>query len=356
MWKKEVESNLITNVVNFGKLLKELKEKELNGFIKVEGWDFKDYLIISNGNLIKILRIEENTKKTLDIKGYSLPSEAKLSVYESSPLLTANICKSFDFENMQTLLISGYGSEVFYSRLGIIDFNNFSKFISKTNFTGYIVVYNPVYIYANMFFSEGKLIGINTGKNWDQNAYSELKGRIHDGFISAFHIDNEDVNILCSLKFGYKINGENTGFAVSETERVIQFVFEGMEVKTLKINDESIDELTLGEIQDKKFYSVNYTENFNTLDFNFEEIFEESETYIEREKVRKLKEFFIDVMGPVGSILWDKVFESAGISQEKITPSELKYIVSKLSSEIPEEDVRNEFIRKVKEVLNEITS
>ena len=134
MWKKEVEGNLITNVVNFGKILEDLKERKLTGYIKVEGWNFKDYLIFSNGNLIKILRIEENKRKNLNIKDYFPPSDAKLSVYESSPLLTAHICKSFDFENMQTLLISGYGSEVFFSRLGIIDFNNFSKFISKTNY------------------------------------------------------------------------------------------------------------------------------------------------------------------------------------------------------------------------------
>ena len=141
MWKREVESNLLGSVINFDNLVGELEDKKFSGYVKVETWEFIDYVVFYSGRPLGVIRKREGGKEFLEFSQYTLYSESKLSVYESSPLLTAHLSKELNMEKFQTLIFSGYGDEVFFSQLNIVDFDKFKEFIKKSNFAGYFTLY-----------------------------------------------------------------------------------------------------------------------------------------------------------------------------------------------------------------------
>lgn len=355
MWKREVESNLLGSVINFDNLVGELEDKKFSGYVKVETWEFIDYVVFYSGRPLGVIRKREGGKEFLEFSQYTLYSESKISVYESSPLLTAHLSKELNMEKFQTLIFSGYGDEVFFSQLNIVDFDKFKEFIKKSNFAGYFTLYTPLKVLANFFCLEGEVVGINCGELWDYEAFKELESYGNTRFLSAYHIPPEEVCMLLSLKEGIKKGGNGTGFIVSR-EGVIQIIHEGLVLKSLKFYDEGIEEVYLDEPIKGSFYRINFCEEFPPLMVDLKRLQEIDSDYVGEDLLNRVREIFIDYIGPIGTILFKKVLGEYSYDPAKIPKSSFKAFVKRLEEEIPEEGLREEFRKKLEEVINEHSS
>ena len=356
MWKRKVEDNLIGSVINFSSFIRDLKDKKSTGFVKVEGWDFTDYIIFFSGRPLRVVRKKGNKKTFMEFSDYTFLSDTKLSVYESSPLLTAHLCKTLSFKTYQTLIFSGYGDEVFFSQLEIIDFTKFKEFLKKSNFIGYFTLYTPVKILGNFFCLYGDVVGVNSGTLWNQEAFDKLTNYAENSFISAYHIPPEEVHMFVSVKNGFRDENNGTGFVFSETG-IVQFLHDGLLLRSLRIGDEDIREESLSEKVEGTFYGIKFEENLLPLELNLEALQDKrEESYVESQVLAKVKETFVDVMGPIGGVLFKKVLGEYSSDFEKIPAKSFKSFIKRLEEEIPEEDLKEEFRKKLEEVINEINS
>jgi len=351
MWREKVKDNILGEVVNWGTLIDSLKKEKFTGYVKVEGWNETDYVIIGEGNIKKIVRYKEGKKDFIERGNYSPPSESKISIYKSSPITTAHICKHLNFLENQTLSISGYGEEIFHSELDLVNPEKLEKFFKKVNLNGYAVLYTFTSIYCNVFLLQGNIVGINSGKLWDKEALSQKglwQGKV---FISAYSIEPDEVFLLISLKNGFKERDKvrENGFLVNGD--YVGFVENGNLKKGLLILLEEIKETD--EVKGNKFLEVNLIEEPKSLGISFKDLIPESEKRVEAAILQKIKEIFLDYIGPVGKVLWDKILKEIDVSPDAFTPSTLKLFVTKLAQEIPEEDLSGEFLNKVQEVLDE---
>ncbi|GAB6065945.1 hypothetical protein JCM9492_10370 [Aquifex pyrophilus] len=348
MWKEEVRGGLLGEVINWKALYRELEDKDFTGFVKIEAWEFTDYVILEEGKPIKAVRVYDGEKEYFSIGEYKPPKESKVSLFKSSPLTTAHICKVYDFESLGTLLISGYGNEVFYSGVNIIDPSNLEKFVGKVSFTGYVTCYTSTEVLCNVFFLDGKIIGINLGKLWDDEAIKRISIP-SSAYLSVYAIEPEEVLLLNSIKRGFNGNGK---YGFLWKDRVFTFVMDGDAVKSVKLDTESIKEVS--PLKEGHFYSVKLDENPETLGITLADIFGKKPEKVSKEIVKSIKEHFVDHMGPIGNILWHKILKDLHLNEEGLTKTTLRVLVYKLKDEIPEEDLRDSFINKVKEVFNEI--
>lgn len=356
MWKRKVESNLIGSIIDFHRLIKELRESKLTGFVKIEGWDFTDYLVFYSGTPLKVIRRRGNKKEFIEFSDYKPSEDTKISVYESSPLLTAHLGKILSLPRYQTLIFSGYGDEVFFSQLDIVDFKKFEEFLKKTNFIGYFTLYTPVRVLGNFFCLYGEIVGVNCGSLWDESAFEELKSLGDEKFLSAYHIPPEEVQFFLSMKGGLKEGKDGTGFNVSE-EGLFQLVHEGLVIKTIKVSDEDITEPDISQLIEGNFYRVDFHEEFPPLKLNLELLRDGDKSgYIETGLLNKVKEIFVDCMGPIGGLLFKRILGEYTSRPDRIPRKSFRAFVKRLEEEIPEEHLRKEFRKKLEEVIDETGS
>ncbi len=352
MWKRKVENNLIGGILNFESLIRDLRNEKLTGFVKVEGWNFTDYIVFYAGKPLRVVRKKDNKKEFLGFTGYTLSPDTKLSIYESSPLLTAHLSKVLSFPEFQTLIFSGYGDEVFFSQLDIIDFKKFKEFLKKSNFIGYFTLYTPVKVLGNFFCLYGDIVGVNHGTLWDKEAFEELQNYGENCFISTYHIPPEEVQLLISVRGGIKQERNSTGFIISE-EGTVQLLHEGLILKSLKITDEEISEKNLSGRIEGTFYSVKFEEDLSPLELDLELLHGEVEKgYVESGTLNKVKELFVDYMGPIGGVLFKKILGEYSSDFERIPKRSFKSFLKRLEEEIPEENLKEEFRKKLEEVIN----
>ena len=356
MWKRKVESNLIGSIIDFRKLIKELQESKLTGFVKIEGWDFTDYLVLYSGKPIKVIRKRDNQKEFIEFSDYKPSEDTKISVYESSPLLTAHIGKILSLYRYQTLIFSGYGDEVFFSQLEIVDFKKFEEFLRKTDFTGYFTLYTPIRVLGNFFCLYGEIVGVNCRNLWDEEAFEELKSYGDERFLSAYHIPPEEVHMFLSMKGGLKEGRNGTGFNVSEGG-IFQLVHEGLVIKTIRITDEDIKESDISSQVEGTFYGVDFRQDFSPLRLNLELLQGgDKESYVEAVLLNKVREIFVDCMGPIGGILFKRILGEYTSRQDRIPKRSFMAFLKHLEREIPEEDLKEEFRRKLEEVIDQTGS
>jgi hypothetical protein len=70
--------------------------------------------------------------------------------------------------------------------------------------------------------------------------------------------------------------------------------------------------------------------------------------FVPEETVRRLKEFFIEEIGPIGSLLWNRILKSNGLDEAKLSENDFERLVNILRDEIPDEKHKDKFIEKVR--------
>jgi hypothetical protein len=70
--------------------------------------------------------------------------------------------------------------------------------------------------------------------------------------------------------------------------------------------------------------------------------------FVPEDTVRRLKEFFIEEIGPIGSLLWNRILKSNGLDEAKLSEDDFEKLVNILRDEIPDEKHKDKFIEKVR--------
>jgi hypothetical protein len=69
------------------------------------------------------------------------------------------------------------------------------------------------------------------------------------------------------------------------------------------------------------------------------------------EVVQKIKELFIDEIGPVGPLLWNRILRDIGLEEALIPKDMVEKLLKRLASEIPEGKHSDAFLSKVRRLV-----
>lgn len=73
--------------------------------------------------------------------------------------------------------------------------------------------------------------------------------------------------------------------------------------------------------------------------------------YVKEEKVNAVKMHFIEEIGPIGPLLWNKILKDRGLTERSMREEDLKSLINVLYKEIPDSMHANRFLEKVRRVV-----
>jgi len=143
---------------------------------------------------------------------------------------------------------------------------------------------------------------------------------------------------------------------LSNGDRLYQFFYGGASiVKILHGREElalaSRIDIKSGTENRLRVFSIDFPSETGSVNVEF--VYEDTNTKVytlsvSEYKVGKLKEFFIEEIGPIGSLLWNRILKSNGLDEAKLSKDDFERLVNILRDEIPDEKHKDKFIEKVR--------
>ncbi|MGB9874001.1 MAG: hypothetical protein ACPLRS_03425, partial [Hydrogenobacter sp.] len=136
-------------------------------------------------------------------------------------------------------------------------------------------------------------------------------------------------------------------------ERLYEFFYRGASLLKLLHNMDQIDTTSHGIAPGTKnnfsLYSLDVKESPSPIQVEFYEGTEQE--YLEEEKVNAVKTHFIEEIGPIGPLLWNKILKDRGYTERSMKKEDLKKLIDVLYREIPDSMHANRFLEKVRRVV-----
>jgi hypothetical protein len=143
---------------------------------------------------------------------------------------------------------------------------------------------------------------------------------------------------------------------LSNGDRFYQFFYSGASIVKIL---HSREELALASRIDIKPGTENRLKVFSidvpletgsvNVEFVYEDVDRKAYTpSVPEDTVRRLKEFFIEEIGPIGSLLWNRILKSNGLDEARLSKDDFENLVNMLRDEIPDEKHRDKFVEKVR--------
>jgi hypothetical protein len=136
-------------------------------------------------------------------------------------------------------------------------------------------------------------------------------------------------------------------------KRLYEFFYRGVSFLKLLHHMEKIEtanpSITLGVKNHFSLYSLEVKESLQPIHVEFYE--DTGYEYVKEEKVNAVKLYFIEEIGPIGSLLWNKILKDRGYREKSMREEDLKSLIDVLYKEIPDSMHANRFLEKVRRVV-----
>ncbi len=358
MQKKVLYRNLELGVINLGGLLKDLRSKEFTGYIKNRGWNYEDYVAFWEGSPIRVISVgEDGSREELKLSDYIWIDRGKtIDVVETDPLTLANLFRdSFSVEDSRALILAGFGEEITEPiRFSLFNLENAVASFKRGHFTGYILWTNPTEIIGMCLFYDGSPIALNVGKTWDMEAQSIIASKVGGNtYVHIYALDPEIVLIANSLRIGV---GKQTFFSIKEVDTGVyeetdswggmySFIYRGQSVVSYRVKDGEVDVVNPDFEGSVSVWSMELITTPTPIEISLSR---DSVEVIPSEVAQRIKEMFVDEIGPVGPILWNRILSDLGLDESHIPKNMVDKLLNKLASEIPEGKHSEAFLSKVR--------
>ncbi len=358
MQKRVLYKNLELGVINLGGLLKELRGKEFTGYIKNRGWDYEDYIAFWEGKPVHAISIKENgEKEELKLGDYIWIERGKtIDVVETDPLSLANIFReSYSVEDSRALIIAGVGDEITEPiKFSLFNMENALASLERGHFTGYIAWTNPVEVVGMCLLYNGSPIALNSGRLWDMEAQPLIVSKLgSETYVHMYSIEPEIVLMVNSTRLGLR---KETFFSLEEVEAGIyeevhgnggsySFIYRGQQVFGFKLSSGEVEPFSFKAKGSASVWSVDIINTPSKIELSLNT---KSVEMLSQDAIMGIKEVFVDEIGPVGPILWDRILSELGVDNNSIPKDMAEKLLNKLASEIPEESHAEAFLSRVR--------
>jgi len=360
--------------VKFESIAEEIKSRSFTGFVKVSYWDMEDYLYYLMGEAIDGIRCFPDGKRERVEYRYYKPSSNNgvFSLYATSPLDIFAFKESLQ-DRITPYTFVGYGQELIVPiQLSHTDPNRILEDMASFEAYGYMVMSQRDSFGPLITFSGGKPVCLYKSGIFKHSGKESLWVDTHDSYVAVFRTEPEFVNFVTSLDSLRRLEDVKLkrltdiknivgklegGFTLLEIvlsyglrlfmllsgrSVVFKMVRDCAQVLTEKQLPTSEGEYLL------RLYGIDIRGQFTPLEINFSSLEEEVVEYVPREELSAINKAFIEELGPIGAVVWKKVFERLGFEADKLPKNRLEEFINTLAKEIPDEKHANRFIEKTR--------
>jgi hypothetical protein len=370
--RQEIREKLNLELVNVEVLIEDLKRKNFTGYVKITTWEGEDYIPFYEGNIQKVFIVTRNGIEETTYSNYGYPQTGVIEIVETDAVSLMNaLRKDFSPETEGPLCIAGYGEEFQPpSPASHIDIEHFNKLASESNYNGYLLFFTHKEPVGMVLYYNGLPVGVFAPQRSGERAINYIRLGLKNSHIAMLLLEPDLIPLMLAmtklevLKSG-RIEGKNELEAIKDdistrrmnallyidrgrADRHYLFFYKGQEVKGLhqtlfSIREEEGVDIT-GEY---KLFPLYVDTSPKSLELRFD-LEDEVIDRIPVDRVKEIREAFIDEIGPVGNLLWKKILNEFGWREEAIPSSRSDSLLDRLAEEIPYEEHRENFLKKVR--------
>ena len=380
MQRIELYKDLNLESVNLEEIFREIQDKSESGYLKITYWDQEDYIFYAGGKPIGGATYDRQGRKmTLDYLNYRIRNyNGTLSFYKL-PTLEVLVFKYKELKFPTPYNFVSYGDEFLAPvKTTMVDPNRVLQQVKRSHLNGYIVIGDDENYKCMLFLQRGSSIAFYDGKQFIKEGDVKFSVKRETDYVGVYSTEAE-VSLLLSCMDTLKLDEEDDFRSKEELEaieksitlrkatclldatlsngdRLYQFFYSGASIVRILHSREEMASASRIDIKPGtenrlKIFSMDFP--LETGSVNVEFVYEDADrkvyaSYVPEDKVRKLKKFFIEEIGPIGSFLWNRILESNGLDEAKLSKDDFEKLVNILRDEIPDEKHRDKFIEKVR--------
>ncbi len=391
MQKKAIFKDIDINVLNLNSTLEEVRKRELTGYLRITYWEAEEFLLFVSGIPKRAITITSDGKRLLHT-----PDTFKLREKDgTASLVETTLDDLVAFQEYRHFLEED-GPIVFFPfgtmtqepvSLSFLDVNKELLLAERSHLDGYVALYTESSLIGAIIFAGGKPVSvIDTEGRRGKQATDSISRRLNPSrtYMSMYAVDPELLVFLYSLgsETINKIealpselreakelitNGKMSAIVLTESEGIYrydlffrgQFINKFVKDKALFVTDEAEVEKLATKVENLPeknihIYEIKILDRPQPIEVNISPIEEEPEEFVPGETVAQIRSSFVRMVGPVGKLIWDKQIRDMDLKESTLSKNQLKSLIEKLLDEIPEEDMRDEFIRNIREVQSDI--
>jgi hypothetical protein len=380
MQRIELYRDLNLESVNLEEIFREIQNKSESGYLKITYWDQEDYIFYAGGKPIGGATYDRQGRKmALDYLNYRIRNYNGTLSFFRLPTLEVLVFKYKELKFPTPYNFVSYGDEFLAPvKTTMVDPNKVLQQAKKAHLDGYIVVCDDENYKCMLFLQGGNSIAFYDGKRFIKKGEVRLSVKRETGYVGVYSTEPE-VSLLLSCMNTLKLHVENNFRSKEELEaikksitsrkttclldvtfsngnRLYQFFYSGVPiVGILHSREEIISASTIdikpGTENILRVFSIDVPSETGSVDVEFVYEDEDRKVYtpsVPEETVRKLKGFFIEEIGPIGNLLWNRILKSNGLDEAKLSKDDFERLVNILRDEIPDEKHKDKFIEKVR--------
>jgi hypothetical protein len=379
MQRIELYKDLNLESVNLEEIFREIQNKSESGYLKITYWDQEDYIFYAGGKPIGGATYDRKGRKTeLDYLNYRIRNYNGTLSFFRLPTLEVLVFKYKELKFPTPYNFISYGNEFLAPvKTAMVDPNGVLQQAKRFQLDGYIVIGDNENYKCMLFLQEGNPIAFYDGKQFIRKGKVRFSVKGETDYVGVYSTEPE-VSLLLSCTDTLKLDVENNFRSKEELEaieknitsrkttclldatlsngdRLYQFFYRGVPViGILHRREEMVSasriDIKPGTENRLKVFSIDVSSETGSVnvEFVYEDVDRKVYTPSVPEKtVRKLKRFFIEEIGPIGSLLWNRILKSNGLDEARLSEDDFEKLVNILRDEIPDEKHKDKFIEKV---------
>ncbi len=367
------------DTINLDSLLRDISNRRLTGYARIVYWDTEDYIFYLEGTPKYALRVfEEGRSELLSRSGYTrLEKSGTFSFYSTSILDLLSVLRTereeltpFNFvpygdEFLPSMLIAHTSPEKVFEQAKRSHFYGYAVFFNTEDFLYMVFLANGEPIRAYPFTDKAITLTLDPDNTYISLLYTEPELVYFLASMGSFG-KQEAQRVRSNAELKLLINNLKANrmsflidMPISPGFRFFAGLYSGVELFRLyrKVNDLLREEPQLKEGKSYKvnIYSINVKTSFEPVSISFNLQREAKTTrsgeVVKPETLRGIKQAFIEEIGPIGPLVWNKVLKDLGYTEDSITMEELRSMVNMLAKEIPDEKHAKNFEEKARRWL-----
>jgi len=380
MQRIELYKDLNLESVNLEEIFREIKDKSESGYLKITYWDQEDYIFYAGGKPIGGATYDRQGRKmALDYLSYRIRNYNGILSFFRLPTLEVLVFKYKELKFPTPYNFVSYGNEFLAPvKATMVDPNRVLQQVKRSHLDGYIVIGDDEDYKGMLFLQGGNPIAFYDGKRFIKKGEVRFSVKRETDYVGVYSTEAE-VSLLLSCMDTLKLGVENNfrskegleaieksitsrkstcllDATLSNGDRLYQFFYRGVPVIGILHSREEIISASRIDIKpgtENRFRVFSIDVPSETGSVNVEFLYEDVDRKVytpsvPEETVRKLKGFFIEEIGPIGSLLWNRILKSNGLDEAKLSEDDFEKLVNILRDEIPDEKHKDKFIEKVR--------
>ena len=380
MQRIELYKDLNLESVNVEEIFREIQNKSESGYLKITYWDQEDYIFYAGGKPIGGATYDRQGKKmVLDYLSYRIKNNNGTLFFFRLPILEVLVFKYKELKFPTPYNFVSYGNEFLAPvKTTMVDPNKVLQQAKRSHLDGYIVIGDDENYKCMLFLQGGNSIAFYDGRQFIKKGDVRFYVKRETDYVGVYSTEAE-VPLLLSCMDTLKPDEEDDFRSKEELEaieksitsrkstclldatlsngdRLYQFFYSGAFIVRILHSREELASVSRIDIKPGtenrlKVFSIDVPLEIGSVNVEF--VYEDADrkvytSYVPEDKVRKLKKFFIEEIGPIGSFLWNRILKSNGLDETKLGKDDFQKLVDILRDEIPDERHRDKFIEKVR--------